>query len=503
MSHSTSENDTKPAISENTPLLGTSTQDPIAPVNDAEILNHESAQNGAHPAHPAHPEKPLPKLQIFLLCFARLVEPVAFFGIFPFISEMIYKTGNLKQADVGFYAGLIESMFSFTQMMLMIQWGRVSDRIGRKPVLVFSLIGVAVGTAIFGLSKTIWQMVLFRCCAGVFAGTIVTVRTMISENSTPRTQARAFSFFAFSGNVGIFLGPMLGGGLSNPAKQIGGIFKRIEFFTEYPYALPTFVSGTVGASAAILCVLFLKETLKQKVKGDNSPAEAPMSTLELIKAPGVAMVLLLYCHVMLLGLAYTAVTPVFWFTDPALGGYGLTPRQISFFIGGIGISQAIWLLFAFPILQRRYGTGGVLRGCLFMWPIFFATCPVCNLFLRRGWTTAFWIIAPLLQIGGSGVAMGFTGVQLALNDISPSPSTLGTLNGVALTMTAAIRTVGPALFTSLFATGANTQFLNGYLVWVVLVAIGVLGSVIVRYLPEKAEGKLKDDDEGEDEGVIR
>jgi len=86
----------------------------------------------------------------------------------------------------------------------------------------------------------------------------------------------------------------------------------------------------------------------------------------------------------------------------------MTTQQISYFVGGIGISQAIWLLFAFPPLQRRYGTGGVLRGCLFMWPIFFATAPVCNYFLRQGWTTAFWITSPVLQIGGSGVAMGFS-----------------------------------------------------------------------------------------------
>lgn len=50
-----------------------------------------------------------------------------------------------------------------------------------------------------------------------------------------------------------------GGALSDPAEQIGGIFKRIPFFTEYPYALPTFVCGTIGASAAVLCALFLKE----------------------------------------------------------------------------------------------------------------------------------------------------------------------------------------------------------------------------------------------------
>jgi hypothetical protein len=70
-------------------------------------------------------------------------------------------------------------------------------------------------------------------------------------------------------------------------------------------------------------------------------------------------------------------------------------------------------------------------------------------------------------------------------------------------MTAGIRTVGPALFTSLFAAGAKTQFLSGYLVWAVLVTLAALGSVAVRYLPEKAEGKLKADDEGEDDGVVR
>ena len=45
--------------------------------------------------------------------------------------------------------------------------------------------------------------------------------------------------------------------------------------------------------------------------------------------------------------------------------------------------------------------------------------------------------------------------------------------------------------------------MNGYLVWVVMTSVAVLGSVAVRYLPEKAEGKLKDNDEGEDDGIIR
>jgi hypothetical protein len=106
MTHSTSNGYAKSTISENTPLLATSADEPIAPVNDGEILNHQSHENGS--AGPeGHHEKPLPLFQIFILCYARLIEPVAFFGIFPFISKMIYETGNLKKADVGFYAGFI------------------------------------------------------------------------------------------------------------------------------------------------------------------------------------------------------------------------------------------------------------------------------------------------------------------------------------------------------------------------------------------------------------
>ena len=54
-------------------------------------------------------DKPLPKDQIFFLCFARLIEPIAFFCIFPFINQMIWETGEVAETDVGFYSGLIVS----------------------------------------------------------------------------------------------------------------------------------------------------------------------------------------------------------------------------------------------------------------------------------------------------------------------------------------------------------------------------------------------------------
>jgi hypothetical protein len=58
---------------------------------------------------------------------------------------------------------------------------------------------------------------------------------------------------------------IVGGGLSDPAEQFGGIFRRIGFFTEYPYALPTFVAGAIGVSAAIMSGLFVKEVCIQSL----------------------------------------------------------------------------------------------------------------------------------------------------------------------------------------------------------------------------------------------
>jgi Na+/melibiose symporter-like transporter len=105
---------------------------------------------------------------------------------------MLWEVGGYNEADVGFYSGVIvgtsersetlniddshqESLFSLTQMALMISWGRAADHYGRKPVLVICLIGCAIGTGLFGLSQNFWQMILCRCFAGVFGGMIVSV----------------------------------------------------------------------------------------------------------------------------------------------------------------------------------------------------------------------------------------------------------------------------------------------------------------------------------------
>ncbi|KAL1302203.1 hypothetical protein AAFC00_002631 [Neodothiora populina] len=90
------------AASEETPLLQA---DPEVLRSDAESQNHSSLVEDED-----EDDKPLPKRQIFLLCYCRAVEPLAFFSIFPFINQMIQSIG-VREEDVGFYSGLIGSLF--------------------------------------------------------------------------------------------------------------------------------------------------------------------------------------------------------------------------------------------------------------------------------------------------------------------------------------------------------------------------------------------------------
>lgn len=116
-----------PSIStadENTPLL--SYVEP-APIGESSDVSDQPYEDQGIDNRNGDEDRPLPKLQVLLLCYAGCLGSIAFFSIIPYINFMIERVGGIDKEDVGFYSGLVESLFSATQMCVMILWGKVGD----------------------------------------------------------------------------------------------------------------------------------------------------------------------------------------------------------------------------------------------------------------------------------------------------------------------------------------------------------------------------------------
>lgn len=105
---------------------------------------------------------PIPWGQLSILLVLQLAEPLTSQVISPFAPELIRSIGITggDEAKVGYYVGLLHSLFFATQAMTVLHWSRLSDRVGRKPVIMTGLFGLSLSMYSFGLSRTFWGLVM-------------------------------------------------------------------------------------------------------------------------------------------------------------------------------------------------------------------------------------------------------------------------------------------------------------------------------------------------------
>lgn len=231
------------------------------------LLSHSS------PPVPPQQETPLPTRELAVLWFARLCEPINFSVIFPFINEMVLDVGATDdKAKVGFYAGMVESLFAFAQTCTILYWGSLSDRIGRRPVLIFGLCGVTISALLFGLARSFLAMLMARVLLGCLNGNVAIVKSVVGEITDETNQARAFSFLPLAWTIGCFIGPLLGGYLSRPVEQYPDVFgpgSLLHFgglWGTFPYFLPCLASALIAVASLMLAILHLEETLPELVE---------------------------------------------------------------------------------------------------------------------------------------------------------------------------------------------------------------------------------------------
>lgn len=159
---------------------------------------------------PAAEEAKLPLRQLTILAICRFAEPVALTSVFPYLPEMIESFG-IRTDRVARWAGLASAAFSVCQCFTAIIWGQMSDRFGRKYLVLASLTMTMVTSIVFGLSTSLPWMIVARCLGGAGAGTVGIIRTMVAEMVPQRElQPRAFSIMPLVWTIGSIVGPSFG-----------------------------------------------------------------------------------------------------------------------------------------------------------------------------------------------------------------------------------------------------------------------------------------------------
>ncbi|POR31846.1 Major facilitator superfamily transporter [Tolypocladium paradoxum] len=205
------------------------------------------------------------KDQLVIITLARMSEPLVQTSLQAYMFyQLRWFDPSLPDATIASQAGVLHASFMAAQFLTALLWGRVADsrRAGRKTVLLIGLLGTSASCVGFGFSTTFWQALLFRTLGGMTNGNIGVMRTMISEIIREKKyQPRAFLLLPMTFNVGVILGPILGGLLSDPAGSYPDLFGRVPFFVRFPYAAPNLVSAAFLLCAAAAVWLGLEETL--------------------------------------------------------------------------------------------------------------------------------------------------------------------------------------------------------------------------------------------------
>ncbi|KAG1876635.1 MFS multidrug-resistance DHA1 sub-family [Suillus subalutaceus] len=391
------------------------------------------------------PQTPLPWRQFSMVLVLQIAEPMTSQVISPFAPQLIRDIGitHGDEALVSFYVGLLHSLFFATEALTIFHWSRLSDYIGRKPVLLIGLFGLSLSMFCFGLSKTFWTLVISRCLNGALNGNIGVMKSMVAEMTDSTNMARAWALLPLAWSSGATLGPLIGGGLARPADRFPNIFGGSEFLKKYPYFLPCAVPATVSALSWIVIFLYLNETSTPQTNISQllpwkrraivpSPAleTPPVSSLigdkpVPIRALFVRRVLIAtgsYASIALVDVAFRTVQPVFYATPISLGGLGLDTPAIGTILAVQGTSNGVMQILAFAKLHD-------IMGAKKLW-LFAMTCalPMIALFPISGVVQSIWYLVAL-QIAltsCTNFAYGVSFIYIAA--ASPNRASVGATN---------------------------------------------------------------------------
>jgi multidrug resistance protein len=263
---------------------------------------------------------------IFVTVFIDLVGFGIILPLLPYYAESYGASATM--------VGLLSTSYSLMQFLFMPIWGRLSDRLGRRPMILLSLVGSSVGFLIFGLAQDLLLLFLGRMVAGIAGAIVPTTQAYIADITTPEQRAKGMGLIGAAFGLGFILGPAIGGQLS-----------------VYGYDKPFLFAAALAGANFVFAFFKLPESLKEE---NRLKARREGFNLERLKKalsqPLIPILLTIYFVVIF---AFANMEATFGLLN--MHAYDLSARGTSHLFTYIGILMCLMQGLAVGHLVRLFG----------------------------------------------------------------------------------------------------------------------------------------------------
>jgi DHA1 family tetracycline resistance protein-like MFS transporter len=300
---------------------------------------------------------------LLVLFLVTMIDMIGFGIIIPFLTYLVKDLADAQGVlQVGLWVGLIMTSYSAAQFLFSPFWGALSDRIGRRPVLMVGLVGNTVFFTAFGFSTTLLFALAMRFLAGVFNGNIAVARAYIGDVSSPKQLATRMGLIGAAFGLGFTIGPFLGGEFSSPAER-WDVFVGTVFDT-YPYLLPCVVASVLSTGSLVLAFFKLPESVDVEAAKQTKPQRSwgtrmksmASNSVSMLQTAGIGAMIWVS---MLFIFGFTVMHAVFiLYTEMGvgLGGLGFSEQDNGRVFAMIGLLGIVTQGVLIGPLTRRYGT---------------------------------------------------------------------------------------------------------------------------------------------------
>ncbi|MDZ7824383.1 MAG: TCR/Tet family MFS transporter [Ahrensia sp.] len=377
----------------------------------------------------------------------------------PVLPKLVQEMGNVDLSSAAYTYAFIGIVFAISQFLFSPLLGNLSDRFGRKPVLIVSLFGLGFDYLLTALAPTYFWLAVVRFVGGMFAATITTANAYAADISTPEDRARNFGFIGAAFGVGFILGPLLGGWL-------GSIDIRYPFYAAAALALANGIFGWIILPES------LADTNRRKFDlSETNPIRA-LKRVAAFPSLSALLISLFITATAQRGLEATWVLYVDF-------RFGWDIRQAAWSLAFVGIMYFIVQGFAVGPIVKRYGE----------WRTVIAGFSIAGFsFLFYAVADQGWMMYPLIALYAIGNGIGAPALNAICSKTVPEDRQ-GQLQGALQSVNAMAVIIGPfAASIILGHVSSSNPMINLPGAWFVLCGIAF---AIALWLTIRANQRLK------------